>query len=303
MLKKIDYTITLNSVPAPVIEKPEVKLEARTFEELRNFIYERSGIYLTDNQKQTVENRLKKRVEALQLGSFSEYLTVLKSEDGGEDESIQLMDAITINETHFFRNQAQVNALVDVVLPEIFEEKSGQKKKILRILSAGCASGEEPYSLAILLHHYFSGKLQDYSIEIIGTDISRQVLETASRAIYSEFSLQKLEKDIVETHFQKRGGRYQLAGPARKLVAFKYVNLMSPEAMLELGQFDLIFCRNVIIYFDDVARQRTAEILFKLINPGGYLFLGQSESFYGLNHSFDLTHFKKSIAYKKSPGQ
>ncbi len=286
------------SSPATIDRSSALVLDNETFEKLKQFIYQRSGIYLTENKRKFVETRLNKRLSSLSLGSFSEYLSYLGNMGQQTKEIDKLMNLVTITETNFFRDQAQLNALVEVVLPQIIKIKSDNDK--IRILSVGCSTGEEVYSIAMLIDHYFANLLSENRIEIIGTDINHQALQTAYQGTYRSFSLRGVPQEYLNKHFQQKGDLFVINTQLRKYVQFRHISLIDSTAMMALGKFDVIFCRNVLIFFDRLAREKSVLILSDMLNPGGYLFVGQAETLHGLNHPLDLVLFRQTMGYKKS---
>ena len=281
-------------------EEATVVLEDYTFVEMREFVYKYSGIFLTDSKRQILKSFLSTRLQELKIARSDQYLEYLKAQLNQNGEMQRLMDAISSSETRFFRNQPQLHAFRDVIIPELLEKKKQSGNKRLRILSAGCSSGEEPYTLSILLDYHFPKIFQEYKVDIIATDISTKVLQAAVRGIYNDFALYQTEEQYVTKYFQKERDNFRISDEIKKRVKFYQINLMEQEKMKVLGQFDVIFCRNVLIYFEKAAKSRAVETLYQILQPEGYLFLGRSESLFGLNHPFKLVHFVQSIGYKKS---
>lgn len=285
--------------PATVDQANVLVLENETFEQLKQFVYQRSGIYLTENKRSFIENRLSKRLQSLSLNSFSEYLSFLSTQGKQTKEIEKLINLVTITETNFFRDQAQLNALIEVVLPHLLKEKSEEEK--IRILSVGCATGEEVYSIIMLIDQSFPEILKSNRLEIVGTDINHQALQKAYQGAYQSFSLRGIPPEYKNKYFQRKGDMYVIQPQIRKYIQFRHVSLIDSTAMMELGKFDIIFCRNVLIFFDQMAREKSVLILSELLNPGGYLFVGQAETLHGLKHPLDLVLFRQSMGYKK-PG-
>lgn len=274
-------------------------MDENTFAQIRDLIYNTSGIYLKENRKYLLEKRLAPRLEELHLSNFPDYFRFLKNGSPNLAELKILFDAITINETSFFRNLPQMEALQNVVLPELLERTSREMRPVLRILSAGCSSGEEPYSIAMLIHKKFGEYLNKLMVEILGVDISNKVLQDAREAVYTEFSMRNIPAEYLSRYFEQKGLQYLLRSEIREMVKFLNVNLVEGQPLMALGTFDLIFCRNVLIYFDQDSKIRVVNNLFHLLKPGGFLFIGHSESLHGISRAFKLIHFKKAIAYKK----
>jgi len=277
----------------------EIELSDATFVRLRDFIYERCGIYLSDKGKYMLASRLSKRLKTLNLTNFESYLRLLADPGGSSRELEELFNAVTINETSFFRNLPQINAFQDVVLPERIEQINFRNARPIRILSAGCASGEEPYTLAMTIRKNFPELVERSLIEIHGIDISENSINTALEGSYSDFSLRNLPGEYRSAYFAEFNGKFLLSDDIKKMVQFQTGNLMDITGLKALGMFDIIFCRNVFIYFDKESKSRTIQALYEMLNPGGYLFIGHSESLHGISRAFKLAHFVKAIAYKK----
>ncbi len=284
------------STAAPV----EVELSDATFARFRDFVYERCGIYLSDKSKYMLASRLSKRLKALNLTNFDNYLRLLSERESSSPQEIEeLFNAITINETSFFRNLPQINAFQDVVLPERIAQINLQQARPIRILSAGCASGEEPYTLAMVIRKNFPDLVERSLIEIHGIDISEKSITAALEGVYSDFSLRNLPADYRSRFFTEYNGKFSLSDDIKKMVHFRTGNLMDVPRLKALGLFDIIFCRNVFIYFDKESKSKTIQALYDMLNPGGYLFIGHSESLHGISRAFKLAHFVQAIAYKK----
>ncbi|OPX33812.1 hypothetical protein B1H10_05030 [candidate division KSB1 bacterium 4484_188] len=276
-----------------------ITITDESFAELRDYVYHHSGIYLTENKKRLLEKRMSSRLSTLGFGDFSAYLKHLKQLSGQGKELNSLIDIVTVNETSFFRNEFQLKALENVVFPEIFEKKTSNNDQLFRILCVGCSSGEEPYTLAMILNHRFSEKLKEVKVEIIGTDISQQVVKRAYEGIYKEFSLKNVEREYLQKYFTRRGDNFVLNQDIRRVVHFRQVSTIDESQMKSLGMFDLILCRNVLIYFKQESKTKAVNTLYQILNPGGYLFVGHSESLYGIEHEFRFVHFVKAIGYQK----
>ncbi len=267
-------------------------MDPKTFEELREFIYKKSGIFFEKSKEYLLTNRLRKRLKELNLSSFEEYLRYLKSPKGTQELG-PLFDAITINETYFFRHIRQIEAFRDVMVPELLK-----KKRSINVWSAACSTGEEPYTLVIALMEKYG---QNIPARILASDISNEVLEKAKEGIYGEYSVKELSPDMKRKYFDSMGlGKYKIKDFVKRKVVFKNINLLDPALARKVGKMDVIFCRNVLIYFDNNARQKVIETFYNdILNPGGYLVLGATESISRLNTKFKLCHFKMAIAYQK----
>ena len=186
-----------------------------------------------------------------------------------------------------------------MVLPEIFSRASDKLSKQVRVLSAGCASGEEPFTVAMLVKQKFPEAVRNLRLSIIGIDISEKVLQTAKAGEYTDFSFRNIPDEYRLKFFKKNGMHSRLDISIRKMVQFFNVNIIDEAAMKKLGTFDLILCRNVLIYFDKKSREKAIQTFYNMLNPGGYLFVGHSESLHGVSQAFKIVHFRKAIGYKK----
>ncbi|MDP2363563.1 MAG: CheR family methyltransferase [Ignavibacteria bacterium] len=265
----------------------------------RQYIYENTGIYFQDNKKYLLESRLQKRICFLGLTTFEAYLDFVKSNYSGSAETKYLYEAITINETFFFRNQPQLDALVTKVLSEIIALKEKQGKNKIRIWSAGCSSGEEAYSIAIIINDLVKHKYPDFEYEIVGTDISNAVIDTARRGSYKEYAVKNTPGYYLKKYFRTNGTAYDLDLNIKNMACFKLLNLYDDMGMRNMINFDIIFCANVLIYFDQSSKIKSINHLYNSLNKGGYLFIGYSETLHGVSKAFKLTSFPKTIGYKK----
>ncbi len=268
------------------------------FERWRKFIYDNCGIYYQDNKKYLLESRLLKRINFLSLKSYDEYFNYIQ-QPGNDSELKFLYDAITINETFFFRNQPQLDALVGTILPEIIKskEKSGRPK--IRIWSAASSTGEEAYSVAISIVDLIAAKYPDVEFEIVGTDLSSSVVETAKNGIYKEYSIRNTAAYYLKKYFNHSGGNYMLDPNVKKMVSFKMLNLYDDSAMRMMTNFDIVFCANVLIYFDTKSKIKVVSHLYNSLNREGYLFIGYSETLHNISKAFKIVSFPKTVGYKK----
>lgn len=267
------------------------------FRLLRDFIHDYCGIYFDDGSKFLLERRLNRRLEQHQLRSFEEYYHLLRYDRKREDELVILVDNLTTNETYFFRENAQLRAFSEEILPGLRETNSGRKS--LRIWSAGCSTGEEPYTIAILLLE--SGNWwRDWKVEILGSDISQRVLHTARRGVYKKGSHRATPPEMLQKYFVEEGrGDYRIIDAVRELVSFSYVNLLDPRKSSLIRDMDIIFCRNVIIYFDREAKKKVIGSFFDKLHEGGYLLLGHAESLINISTAFALRTLRYDMVYQK----
>ncbi|MBI5472719.1 MAG: protein-glutamate O-methyltransferase CheR [Ignavibacteriae bacterium] len=267
------------------------------FNACRAFIYDRTGIYFQDNKKYLLEGRLGKRVQALNLHNFTQYLNLLKN-GAARDEMRWFYDTITINETFFFRNEPQFNALEEKLIPEILSKKGNGRNK-LRVWSSASSSGEEAHTIGMIYLEKLKPKYPGLEIEIVGTDINASVVETARSGVYREYSVRNMPKHYLTKYFTQSDGRYVVRDDVRRLVRFENMNLFDKQRMRAMSSFDIVFCCNVLIYFDTKSKIQVVSQLYDSLNRGGYLFVGYAESLHGLSTAFELVNFPKTVAYKK----
>ncbi len=269
-------------------------LTNQDFDRLSRFIYEQSGIKIPPIKKNMVEARLRKRLKELNLDSYSDYCDFLFSENGIDNEVTQMVDVITTNKTDFFREPKQFDFLINMVLPELIKNGNLGIKRPVKIWSAGCSTGEEPYTLSIVFKEFANG-ISNYSYNILATDISTRVLKRARYAIYDEDKIGPIPNDLLKKYFlrskDKQKKQVRLIPQIRNSVNFQWLNLMDRDFGFR-ESFDIIFCRNVIIYFDKPTQDKLITKLISYLNPGGYLFLGHSESIF--NNSLPVVQMAAS---------
>lgn len=275
-------------------------LSDKDFEFFRDFIYNHCGMYFHSSKKYFLESRLSRRLEATNAPSLIAYMGMLKDTRTKSDEMLKLLDEITTNETCFFRNPPQLKALENVFLPEVVATKGKIGFRKLRIWSAGSSSGEEAYTMAMLLLEKRTSILKDWIIEIVGTDISETILAQARDGVYSAYSVRNTPDFYKKKYFREEpGGRFVLSPDVKKLVSFNHLNLYEDAKMVFMKSFDFIFCANVLIYFDLASKTKVVQHYYNNLQPYGYFFVGQSESLHGVNDKFKTVHFPGGFAYKK----
>lgn len=277
----------------------KLELSAQAFQKWRQYIYDKCGIYFQDNKKYLLESRLQKRINYLGLESFEKYFDYVNTNSRGEDEKKYLYEAITINETFFFRNQPQLDSLVSSLFPEIIAAKKRTGKRKIRIWSAASSSGEEAYSIAMVWNDLMKPRAPGIDLEIVGTDINYAVIETARQGIYKEYSIRNTPQYYLKKYFKPVGKGYEIDQSIKNIVSFKLLNLHDDAQMRMMNNFDIIFCANVLIYFDLKSKIKVVSHLYNGLNPGGYLFIGYSETLHGISKAFKLVSFPKTITYKK----
>ena len=264
---------------------------------LRDCVYSYCGIFFDKESKYLFEKRLNRRLSALNLGSFNDYYHFLKYNRTKEQELLDIMDVLTTNETYFFRENFQLKAFTDEIIPELIQRKKAAGNRSLRIWSAGCSTGEEAYTIAMLLHGIW--QLNEWNIEIIGTDISQRVLQKARTAVYGKSAFRATDEEYVRRFFVEQEDGFKICDEIRNLVTISHLNLFDVNRMMLLGKMDLIFCRNVIIYFDASSKKKVVEAFFHSMNSSGFLLLGHSESLMNITTMFSLRHFKNDMVYQK----
>jgi len=212
---------------------------------------------------------------------------------------MELAGRFTIGETCFFRNQPQLNALRQIAIPKVLEAKSNTPLKRLRIWSAGCSTGEEPYTLSMIMLEEAHGRLKGWTVEILATDLNEHSLATAKTAAYGPYSTRHLAPHYSQKYFTPVGDLLQVQPAPRASIAFSRLNLSDDSRMTFMKSLDIIFCCNVLIYFDLASKRRVIQHFNNNLLPHGYLFLGHSESLYGVSDDFRLVHFPGATAYMK----
>jgi chemotaxis protein methyltransferase CheR len=264
---------------------------------LRDFINELCGLYFDDNSKFFLEKRLNNRLKLHQFTSFEDYYFYLKYDKKKEEEINAIAEILTTNETYFFREEQQLKAFAKEVLPEIKSEYEKKGIKELQIWSAGCSTGEEPYTLAILIKE--SGLFDDWKVEIFGSDISLRVLQSARNGIYSKSSFRLTKKEYIDKYFTKVDDKYKIVDSIKNMVTFGQLNMIDRYKISAIEKNDIIFCRNVIIYFNLVTKILTIESFHEKLKENGFLFLGHSETLINISNKFILRHFKNDMVYQK----
>ena len=265
------------------------------FRLLREQIYKRSGMWFNDSSKYLLQKRLSPRARELNFDSFQKYFYFLQYDPRADAEFDQIFDLVTTNETYFFREPAQLQAFTEEIIPDVLSRKTVRK---VRIWSAGCSSGQEPYSLAMLLQE--SGWYDQAAFEIFASDINQQVLGKARRGVYRENAFRATPPHLREKYFTREGeSTWRVKDEIRNRISFGRLNLYDEGRVSLLGHLDVVFCRNVIIYFDDASKRVVVTNFYNRLSDGGYLLLGHSESLISLSTQFKLRHLKHDMVYQK----
>lgn len=279
--------------------KKEFTISPEEFKQLRDFIYDKCGIYIADNRKYLLENRLRNRLKHLNLKSFGEYYYYLQYDAQKRQELSKLFEVVTTNETSFFRNPPQLKVFQENVLKEILDEQRKKGTKKLRIWSAGCSTGEEPYIIAIQLHETLRSEISSWDIRITANDLSDAVLASARRGVYTEYALRTTPKEIIPKYFDEEDGKFKVKPELKKLITFGQINLSDRMQLKRVERSHIVFCRNVIIYFDDAMKKNVISSFYDNLLPGGFLLIGHSESLHNITRAFKPMHYTGAIVYKK----
>ena len=273
-------------------------LSDRELQRFSSFIYDHAGIKMPPAKKTMLEARLQKRLKANSISSFEEYGNYVFSKEGRASELIHLIDVVTTNKTDFFREPGHFNFMVKTALPDILQARGDMSRDPVRVWSAGCSTGEEPYTLAMVLTEFASAH-PDFRVSITASDICTQVLQTAQTGIYPEERTDpiplNLKKKYLTRSREKSRSLVRICPQLRSLVAFRRINFMDDDFGIA-EKMDIMFCRNVVIYFDKPTQQTLMKKFHKQLKPGGYLFIGHSETLSGLDVNFKAV---ASTVYRK----
>lgn len=274
-----------------------ITMTPQQFAKMSKIIYDRSGIHFPENKKYVIESRLSHRLVELEMDNFDQYIMYLTMGPYQMDEFQEMFNRVTINETSFFRNEAQLDVFEKAILPELLKARSDTKR--LRIWSAACSSGEEPFTLAMLIHRSLGVRMSDWHIEILGTDISEKALSVAQQGIYSNYAIRCTPKLMLDRYFKPDGHTHVLNDEIRTMVSFERHNLKDSIAASRHGTWDVIFCRNVLIYFDDPMKKNVISMFEKQLAHDGTLFIGHSERISSLTNDFTQLEIPQGFCYQK----
>ncbi len=271
------------------------RLTPDEFRLLRDLVNAHAGLQFDDESLYAFERRLSERVAVLGLESFHDYYQFLRFASGGPAELDEVVDLLTTKETYFFRQEYQLRALSDELLPLLHEQQLRHRR--VSFWSAGCATGEEAYTLAIcvLESRLFDG----WDVRIIGSDISKKSVAFARRGVYRPNSFRTTPNDIKRTYFEERSDGTYVTEQVKRLCHFGQLNLLDFSRASIVGRVHVVMCRNVLIYFDLKSRRNVIENLYERLLPGGYLLLGHSESLWNVSTAFELCHLKEDLVYRK----
>jgi chemotaxis protein methyltransferase CheR len=266
---------------------------------IRDLVYQVAGIFHPDNKLRLLLDRCGRRMKELKTQTLHEYFECLTIKPMRQTELVALLNEITIGETCFFRSQPQLDAMRTIIIPKVLEAKAKFPLRRLRIWSAGCSTGEEPYTLSMLPLEEAARRLKDWTIEILATDLNERSLAHAKNAIYGSYSTRNLTPYYRQKYFMAVGEQLQVQPAVRNSITFSRLNLSDDARMTFMKSLDVVFCCNVLIYFDLVSKRRVIQHFYNNLLPHGYLFLGHSESLYGVNDDFRLVHLPGATAYIK----
>lgn len=278
-----------------------VQLSFEQHGRLRRLIYDQLGLSFDNQKLYFLSKRVATRMECLNLDDPADYLMRLAYNDGSGAEMQALANLITTNETYMFREYEQLEAFANACLPEVIARKEAQGNRSLRIWSAGCSSGEEVYTLAMIVQEVFPA-IADWDMQIMATDIDQQRLGMAIAGVYGERSMKYVPPEYLERHFTRQGEDWRVVQRTRSMVTIQNLNLNDRPQMRKMRAFDFIFCRNVLIYFDDASRKTAVDHFYNALNPAGFLFLGHSESVGRISSAFRLRRMGEQLVYMK-PGE
>jgi len=274
----------------------ELDVSEEQYRRLCDFLYRRTGMVFTESKRYFVERRVIDRMAAVGLVRFSDYFTHLRV--NALDEIEHFVNSITVNETYFYREDYHFHCLTKDLLRRRISENPGAAS--LRIWAFPCSTGEEPYSLAMWLLENWP-PVDSYNVEIIGSDIDTKVLRAAREGMYGERALMRLTPDLIRKYFlQIEPQKWQIIPELRESVQFSRVNVLDIAETQGQGKFDVIFCRNMLIYFDDASRRRAAENLYESLLPGGFICLGHTESMSRISSLFEVCRFEDAIVYQRA---
>jgi chemotaxis protein methyltransferase CheR len=291
------------ATPSPLVRPTPIKPSEPVdpvYRQIRDLVYKVSGIFQLDEKLYLLVDGCRRRMKQLGTSTPRDYWDMLTAHANREAELRQLLNELTIGETCLFRSPPQLDALRKVILPEIVADKAKQIVKRLRIWSAGCSTGEEPYTLAMSMLEESERLLKGWTVEILATDLNDRSIETAKAGIYGDYAVRSTTDYFKRKYFTAVDDKkLQVRPEVKKMITFSRLNLQDDSKMLFMKGIDLVFCCNVLIYFDGPSKAKVIDHFFSNLNFGGYFFLGTSESLLKLNDRFHLVHFPGAIAYWK----
>jgi chemotaxis protein methyltransferase CheR len=272
-----------------------ITISLEEFHKFSDFFYRKTGIQFTANKRYFVDKRLIERIQFTESGNFRNYFSLLRFEYSAQEMQL-LTNMLTVNETYFFREAYQFDCLVNSLLNEIMQRKA--PGETIKIWSVPSSSGEEPYSIVLYLLERWP-HINNYDVEIMSSDIDTNILQAARRGIFTDRSVQHLPATYLNKYFSRHGADWQISQDIRDSVDFSRINLSDPADTRRFRNIDVVFCRNLLIYFDELSRRAAAETLFDAMIPGGFICLGHSESMSRISNLFDVRKFRDAIVYQK----
>ena len=266
------------------------------FPQFQAFLYDSAGIYFPLQNRERLLGHVKARMEASGKNTPSAYLSLLRSSRGRGSEQWQFFNQATVNETYFFRDEVQFTVFKDKLLPDLLQARRKNRQRKLNILSAASSSGEEAYSLAILIQDHFP--MEQNFVAITGVDINSEVIGKAEQGRYNGYSVRNCTPKQLEVYFTKDGDHYQIKPDLKQMVSFRVANLADESSLRGVPRPDLILCRNALIYFDKASKMKVIHAFASVLPPHGFLILGRTESLFGADHPFELVHFFRSCGYR-----
>jgi chemotaxis protein methyltransferase CheR len=280
--------------PPGFLNSPALQLSDNEFGMFRDLIYDECGVRIGIEKRAFLESRLRRRMSVLGVTTALEYYGVVRYSKTRMQEMPALLDIMMICETSFFRNQPQFDLLNDFVLPEIISNKLRANSRLIRVWSAGCSTGQEPYSAVMALLERVP-EPESWNLRVFASDLSFTALERAQSGVYSADQIRGLREPYMSKYFHREGGNYVVNEDVKRRIVFDYHNLKHDNGLRSL---DVVFCRNVMIYFDTDEQRRLITRFTSCLVPGGYLFIGHAESLQGLSQKFAMIHRDKGIAYR-----
>ena len=273
-------------------------LSPKQFDQFRAFIFDQSGIYFQDNKRHYLEAHLRRRIDQIGIATFEEYYRYVAL-SGNRVEIPHLISTITVNETYFLRSPEQIQLIRNTLLPQLAARSPDNDQRPIRIWSAACSTGEEPYSLALMLEHTSLSEHKALNVEIIGSDIDTNVLIRANSGLFNPYSVRKIPPHLLSKHFNQTPAGYQLKDEIRGKVVFKHINLTDPTETMRMHGIDIAICANVFIYFPEKTREHVLTAIYHSLNPGGFFLIGMSETLFGIGHPFQEIRIDGIVLYQK----
>jgi len=276
-----------------------LELPLEYFIKLRNLIYERTGISYEENKIYYVKKRLQQRMEIGEFSRIEDYVKHLKLFDPKGREFQELMNLLTVNETYFFREFSQLQVFAESCLDEVTQEKLAAGTRTIKVFCAGCSTGEEPYTLGIILREMLEN-FPAWQVVIKAVDIDENVLKIAERGVYDHRSVKDVPPSYLKSYFTMPStGEYIIHDNIKDMVRFEHLNLMDRRALRYEEDYDFVFCRNVLIYFDDVSRKQVVDKFYGMLRKGGFIFLGHAESLSRISTAFRIRRLNDHIVYQR----